>query len=239
MVLFWVTAVFVGFSVVGVIPITDMTGYIAAGIIMCATLCWFLLDRIVYPDRDVDIWKHQRHLMSISGQHLPRLPEINKDVLLYFALTLEELEEAGHTLRNILTRISDKAVSANGLEHRHFVLRDAVHAAMAHLDRDSKEIRRALRHVEEFTAPLTRNEAVALLDDSSDIAVVHAGFGLSAGLPVRAGYTEVALSNASKANPNTGMIDKDPSGKWIKGPKYFRPNLNAVVEDHWRAYGGE
>ena len=44
-----------------------------------------------------------------------------------------------------------------------------------------------------------------------------------------AAYVEVQTSNWSKTNPNTGVIDKTPDGKWIKGVNYRPPNLTAVL----------
>jgi hypothetical protein len=39
----------------------------------------------------------------------------------------------------------------------------------------------------------------------------------------------VAESNLSKANPITGLIEKDASGKWIKGSQYQSPQIDAVL----------
>jgi hypothetical protein len=64
---------------------------------------------------------------------------------------------------------------------------------------------------------------------------VIAGLAASSGLPAAAGCVEVATSNLSKANPSTGVIDVDPSGKWIKGANYVAPNLGRVIDAHVRA----
>jgi hypothetical protein len=84
----------------------------------------------------------------------------------------------------------------------------------------------------DFDMALTIDEAVALADDTTDIAVVNAGFANASGIPGGACYVEVGTSNFSKANPETGRIDKDPSGKWIKGTDYQEPDLKAVLVEH-------
>jgi hypothetical protein len=69
-----------------------------------------------------------------------------------------------------------------------------------------------------------------IFDGTTDVAVVNCGFALACGLPGSDGYREVALSNISKRNPDTGMIDKTADGKWIKGAEYRAPDLLGVLK---------
>ena len=81
----------------------------------------------------------------------------------------------------------------------------------------------------DINIPLTEQEAVELLDGTTDIAVVNCGLALACGLPGAGAYDEVVGSNLSKINPATGMIDKHPDGKWIKGIRYYKPDLRQVM----------
>lgn len=81
----------------------------------------------------------------------------------------------------------------------------------------------------------SRKGADMLLDGITDVAVVTAGFGLAAGLPAREGYAECMGSNLSKANPRTGKIDKDASGKWIKGSAYRAADFRRVLDEQQQA----
>lgn len=68
-----------------------------------------------------------------------------------------------------------------------------------------------------------------MADGTTDLMVTNAGFALALGLPGAALYEEVASSNLTKKNPQTGVIDKTPDGKWIKGAKYREPNIDKVL----------
>jgi hypothetical protein len=81
--------------------------------------------------------------------------------------------------------------------------------------------------------PLTLKQSVALLDDHLDLQVMNTGFGLAAGLPCQSGYLAMGVSNASKADPATGRILRDKSGRWVKGPDYKQPDLRKVIQDRF------
>jgi hypothetical protein len=195
-----------------------LSGGIAAGFITGAGF-----------SRRVDPWLLQKRLMDISNQPAPNSPMLTKGTLLYYALQLEEMGEQARTLLAIMMHhLPPKGVVVGYEDYR-----DALHMGEPMLRQLSASLRRHCAQCpDDWGLSLNRPEAKALLDDHVDVMVVASGFGLATGLPGPAGYLAVQASNLSKANPETGMIDTDPSGKWIKGVGYFPPALEKVLEDH-------
>lgn len=180
----------------------------------------------------VDPWNLQRSLMRMSDQQLPDSPMITKDVIMYYALILEEASEAGVTLVDIL-----RSTSLTSDQLQDFaLLRRTLATTIRSMDLAGRRVRQILE-TPAFNGwqgqPLTLRQARALLDDHVDIQVVNSGFGLAAGLPCQSGHLAVVLSNVSKAHPATGLIQKDASGKWLKGPNYKPPELDQVLVDRF------
>lgn len=176
----------------------------------------------------VDPWNLQRHLMALSDQRLPSEPTITREVLMYYALILEEASEGGVTLCEILR---GTALSSDQLQD-FTLMRQTMASAMRSMSLASRRIRELLAApaFQKWDGrPLALKEARMLLDDHVDIQVVNSGFGLAAGLPCDTGYLTVGVSNVSKADPATGKILKDDTGKWIKGPDYQPPQLEELL----------
>lgn len=167
----------------------------------------------------VDVWSQQRRIMEMSGQRTPDAPEINETAFLYVALTLEELAETSAQLAETLQRVAPYSS-----------LGDHTKRLATWMTAQSTDLRTVVAKTNKFSLPISRDEAVEILDGTTDTMVTTAGLGVALGLPCAEGYVEVQDSNASKANPDTGVIDKEPSGKWIKGPKYRKPDLQAVLD---------
>jgi predicted HAD superfamily Cof-like phosphohydrolase len=74
-------------------------------------------------------------------------------------------------------------------------------------------------------------DRVELLDSDIDSVYVAIGAALSSGADVQGAWNEIQNSNMSKANPDTGKMDKDANGKVIKGKNYFAPNIRPFVKD--------
>lgn len=177
---------------------------------------------LLAPTPATDPWALQRTLMSASGQHLPASPELNKGVILYAALNLEELSE---TLKGLCSAL-EVVIDVPELGAIQDVL-NAVRERMFHASRATREL---LANVpNEFRAPLASTDLLEMADGTSDTAVTNCGFALSLGIDGAACYREVVGSNLSKANPATGVIDKKPDGKWIKGPNFREPDLAKVL----------
>lgn len=194
----------------------------------------------------VDIWQYQEGLMRASDQKMPELPQIHKNVLLYAALQAEELSETYAALAQELEAdtLVEGLAGADGEQEEQesslqarILIAQTLRGLATELYDKSLAIRGHLSYISDdwFFTP-TRQGAKDLLDGASDVAVVTAGFGLAAGLPVRQGYDEVGSSNLSKANPVTGKIDKDSGGKWIKGMAYREPDLFRVLAAQRGAY---
>lgn len=183
----------------------------------------------------VDTWECQRKLMQISAQNLPQLPTITNGTILYTALLAEELAETMRGLYTVLdSKLAQRVTSEN--ETRCWVnIMETLNETATSLEQGSSIFKAMNPHVVAgFT--LTFEDALPLLDGTTDIAVVNCGFALATGLPGNEGYDEVAGSNFSKANPDTGVIDKEPSGKWIKGKNFYLPDLRKVLEQQYSDY---
>lgn len=194
-----------------------MTGGVLAGLIVAPEV-----------SSRVDPWRLQRNLMAISSQTTPVSPTLTKGSLLYYALQLEETAEQARSLVAIMKNHLPPQDVISGYEgYRH-----ALQLGEPTIRQLSVCLRSVIAHCpDDWGLSLSRSEAKALLDDHIDVMVVSSGFGLATGLPGPQGYEAVQRSNLSKANPHTGMIDKDPSGKWIKGAEYQPPQLDSVLEE--------
>lgn len=181
------------------------------------------------PEVTVDPWALQRELMELSSQRMPPSPTLHNGVVLYAALCLEELSET-------VLALSDTILNHETFDGRGNVVAKHLLIAGQTMAQSSLVIRDHLKHHDLGTHTLTREEARELFDGTTDVAVVNSGFALSAGLPGAAGYAEVVNSNISKKDPTTGVIEKTADGKWIKGPAYFAPNLDSVLELHAPAW---
>lgn len=180
-------------------------------------------------EESVDPWALQRDLMKASGQALPQAPVLNKGGLLYAALMMEEL---GETLSGVSHALEGGKSREEGEHSNLLLIRILINQHMEELEQGSKRLREILVEVPAFDYALSLNEAVEIFDGTTDVAVVNAGFALACGLPGADGYSEVVCSNLSKANPVTGVIDKTPDGKWIKGRDFFKPDLAKVLRNN-------
>lgn len=180
----------------------------------------------------IDPWQMQRALMVASGQQTPATPRFTNGTVLYGALILEE---GGETLAEIVKALKDYRDSdayqnepdtqvRNWIRY-HINLFDYISTQMGET---SVTIRKLLTGIT-YDFEMTPERTVAMLDGTTDLAVVNCGFALATGLPGADAYEEVVSSNLSKRNPRTGMIDKTPDGKWIKGPDYQAPDLAKVL----------
>lgn len=175
----------------------------------------------------LDIWSPQYKVMAISGQNIPKYPEVTKDSFLYYALILEEAGELAEALRAAVPCTINSDLNTD--------VRVELQKAAYALRLSSRQLRDlvAQMHQQGFTIYQDTRYLVPILDGITDLAVVTAGFSVASGLPAREGYDEVVGSNLSKADPVSGRILRDAGGKWIKGPNYRAPQLRRVI---WEAY---
>lgn len=176
----------------------------------------------------VDPWQMQSELMRISGQRQPASPELNKPTLMYAGLILEEGSETVMALVEAM-RWGTATSAVPQLIDARYALEEAGKAMF----RGRQRLRNLLMDCPDFAQHLDRRHAKPILDGTTDIAVVNSGFALAAGLPGSQAYAAVGTSNLSKRNPDTGLIDKEPDGKWIKGADYREPDLDAVLDPRY------
>jgi hypothetical protein len=197
--------------------------------------------RVFYKNQIVDLvttlhhvnsanpWKSQLLLMLKSQQSVASNPSITKTSMLYGALILEEV---GETMLALAQGIDE--VSA-GTGSDFYEIAKLYARVSVTLTDTAKQARTQIELTQEKPTKNLISQQIAkdLLDGCTDVHVVVAGLGLACGLPGQAGYDMVTTSNLSKANPVTGMIDKDASGKWIKGPNYQPPELDTLLSPYY------
>ena len=82
--------------------------------------------------------------------------------------------------------------------------------------------------LEELTEALKNKDLLEVADALTDILYVTYGAGHAFGIDLDKCFEEVQNSNMSKLDENGKPIYND-SGKVMKGPNYFKPNLSKFV----------
>jgi len=83
--------------------------------------------------------------------------------------------------------------------------------------------------VEELEVALANQDIVGIADALTDILYVTYGAGHSFGIDLDACFEEVHRSNMSKLGPNGQPLYRE-DGKVLKGPDYFDPDLESILE---------
>ena len=81
----------------------------------------------------------------------------------------------------------------------------------------------------ELKVAITNNDIIEVADALTDILYVTYGAGHSFGINLDKCFDEVQDSNMSKLDENKQPIYND-SGKVLKGPNYYPPNLKKIIE---------
>ena len=82
--------------------------------------------------------------------------------------------------------------------------------------------------LDEFKQALDNNDLLEVADALTDILYVTYGAGHAFGINLDKCFEEVQNSNMSKLGSNGKPIYNE-KGKVMKGPNYFKPNLNKFV----------
>ena len=82
--------------------------------------------------------------------------------------------------------------------------------------------------LEELTDAMKNNDLLEVADALTDILYVTYGAGHAFGIDLDKCFEEVQNSNMSKLDENGKPIYNE-SGKVMKGPKYFKPDLSKFV----------
>ena len=82
--------------------------------------------------------------------------------------------------------------------------------------------------LEELTEAMTNKDLLEVADALTDILYVTYGAGHAFGINLDKCFDEVQNSNMSKLDENGNPIYND-SGKVMKGPNYFKPDLSKFV----------
>lgn len=182
----------------------------------------------------VDPWSLQQVVMLASGQKMAGSPQLNENVLLYWALIAEEFGETSEALLEVVQRVWPALERTPEQQVIVWALAEA-----SQLQAKSRKFRKALPALGKFDYRLHRREAKALLDGTTDVQVVNSGLALAAGLPGAMAYLAVQTSNLSKRN-DEGVIARTADGKWIKDPKnYVEPDLDRVLDSALPLYEDE
>ena len=82
--------------------------------------------------------------------------------------------------------------------------------------------------LDELTAAMKNKDLLEVADALTDILYVTYGAGHAFGIDLDKCFNEVQNSNMSKLDANNKPIYNE-SGKVLKGPNYFKPNLSKFV----------
>ena len=82
--------------------------------------------------------------------------------------------------------------------------------------------------LDELKLAMKNNDLLEVADALTDILYVTYGAGHAFGINLDKCFNEVQNSNMSKLDDNGKPIYND-SGKVMKGPNYFKPNLNKFI----------
>ncbi len=83
--------------------------------------------------------------------------------------------------------------------------------------------------LDELTKAIKENDTLEVADALTDILYVTYGAGHSFGVDLDKCFNEVQNSNMSKLDENGKPIYNE-SGKVMKGPNYFPPNLKKIID---------
>ena len=83
--------------------------------------------------------------------------------------------------------------------------------------------------LDELKEAMNNNDLLEVADALTDILYVTYGAGHAFGINLDKCFDEVQNSNMSKLNENCEPIYNE-SGKVMKGPNYFKPNLNQFLK---------
>ena len=83
--------------------------------------------------------------------------------------------------------------------------------------------------LEEFKEAIKNNDLKEVVDALTDILYVTYGAGHAFGINLDKCFNEVQRSNMSKLGEDGKPIYND-TGKVMKGPKYFKPDLNKFLK---------
>ncbi len=83
--------------------------------------------------------------------------------------------------------------------------------------------------LEELKSAMKTNDLLEVADALTDILYVTYGAGHAFGINLDKCFEEVQNSNMSKLDNNGKPIFND-NGKVMKGPKYFKPDLNKFIK---------
>ena len=83
--------------------------------------------------------------------------------------------------------------------------------------------------LDEFKQALDNNDLLEVADALTDILYVTYGAGHAFGINLDECFTEVQNSNMSKLGEDGKPIYNE-NGKVMKGPNYFKPNLNQFLK---------
>ena len=89
--------------------------------------------------------------------------------------------------------------------------------------------------LEELKEAMGKEDMVGVADALTDILYVTYGAGAAFGIDLDKCFEEVHSSNMSKLDRNGHPIYRN-DGKILKGPDYFEPNLEKIVENGIQKY---
>ena len=99
--------------------------------------------------------------------------------------------------------------------------------------KDERALRISLLKEEynEYIQGEKNNDIVEIADALADMLYIINGTCVSYGIPIDRIFAEVHASNMSKLDEN-GQVIRREDGKVLKGPNYFKPRIQEIIENH-------
>lgn len=101
---------------------------------------------------------------------------------------------------------------------------------LAQEERDLR-IRLLREEFEEYLEGEANDDIVEIADALGDILYIVYGTAVSYGIPIDEIFQEIHDSNMSKLGEDGEPIYRE-DGKVLKGPGYFKPRIDAIIERH-------
>ena len=164
--------------------------------------------------------------MKTFGQEVKDNPSFSTDKInkLRIDLIKEELEELTEAMKN-----KDLLEVADALTDILYVTYGAGHAFGIDLDKCFEEVQNSnMSKLDELTEAMKNKDLLEVADALTDILYVTYGAGHAFGINLDKCFEEVQNSNMSKLGDDGKPIYNE-SGKVMKGPNYFKPDLSKFV----------
>jgi predicted HAD superfamily Cof-like phosphohydrolase len=119
------------------------------------------------------------------------------------------------------------------VEHFHLTYGAFINKDQKFPESNVRELRQSLLEEEfdEYIDAEKRNDFTEVCDALGDMLYIIYGTAVSYGIPIDEIFNEIHMSNMSKLGEDGKPIYRD-DGKVLKGPNYFKPKINKILDEN-------